>query len=308
MPTVVILRALGLGDLVAATPALRAIARAFPLHRRVLCAPEFLRPIVPLIGGIDELIDTQELAPIDAALARPQIAVNLHGRGPRSTALLQTLRPERLITFTQPGEAGPQWNDEVHERRRWCELLEACDVPAPDDDMRLRTTRLEPVYAFEGATVVHPGAASPARRWPADRFAAVARAEHERGRRVVVTGTRSERDLCAEVVAAAGLPRHANLAGWTTLGQLAAIIARAGAVCSGDTGPAHLASGFGTPSVVLFGPTPPYLWGPPVGDPRHHVIWKGQRADPHDRVTDAGLLEIAVPEVVEALESLPTAA
>jgi ADP-heptose:LPS heptosyltransferase len=164
------------------------------------------------------------------------------------------------------------------------------------------------VHAFDGATVVHPGASSPARCWPAERFACVARAERERGRRVVVTGTRAERDLCAAVAERAGLPREANLAGWTTLGQLAAIIARAGAVCTGDTGPAHLASGFGTPSVVLFGPTPPHLWGPPPDDPRHRAIWKGRRADPHAATPDSGLLEIGVEEVVEALGSLPTAA
>jgi len=104
------------------------------------------------------------------------------------------------------------------------------------------------------------------------------------------------------------LPRHANLAGWTTLGQLAAIIAHAGAVCSGDTGPAHLAAGFGTPSVVLFGPTPPSLWGPPPGDPRHRAIWKGRRADPHAASPDEGLLDIDVPEVLDALGSLPIAA
>jgi ADP-heptose:LPS heptosyltransferase len=278
------------------------------LHRRLLCAPEFLRPIIPLIGCVDELVDTQELAPIDPALEHPQVAVNLHGRGPQSTALLRALRPGRLIAFAPPGEPGPQWDDEVHERRRWCDLLEAFDIPATEDDMRLRVTRLEPVHAFDGAIVVHPGASSPARRWPADRFAHVARVERERGHRVVVTGTRAERDLCTAVVEAAGLPREANLAGWTTLGQLAAIIARAGAVCSGDTGPAHLASGFGTPSVVLFGPTPPHLWGPPAGDPRHLAIWKGRRADPHAATPDAGLLDIGVPEVVEALGSLPIAA
>ena len=54
------------------------------------------------------------------------------------------------------------------------------------------------------------------------------------------------------------------LAGETDLLTLAATIAHARLLLCGDTGLAHLATAFGTPSVVLFGPTPPARWGPPV--------------------------------------------
>jgi ADP-heptose:LPS heptosyltransferase len=71
-------------------------------------------------------------------------------------------------------------------------------------------------------------------------------------------------------------------------------------VC-GDTGVAHLATAFGTPSVVLFGPTPPSEWGPPPNRPRHQVLWAGRRGDPHGQSPDAGLLAIEVPDVLGAL-------
>jgi uncharacterized protein YjbJ (UPF0337 family) len=66
---------------------------------------------------------------------------------------------------------------------------------------------------------------------------------------------------------------------------------------------AHLATAFGTPSVVLFGPTPPHEWGPPPDRPQHRALWAGERGDPHATRPDAGLLRIQVDDVIEALMS-----
>jgi ADP-heptose:LPS heptosyltransferase len=77
-------------------------------------------------------------------------------------------------------------------------------------------------------------------------------------------------------------------------------------VACGDTGVAHLATALGTPSVVLFGPTPPAEWGPPP-DPGHAVLWAGRRGDPHAAAPDPGLLAITVLDVVAALQGLPAA-
>jgi ADP-heptose:LPS heptosyltransferase len=66
---------------------------------------------------------------------------------------------------------------------------------------------------------------------------------------------------------------------------------------------AHLASAFGTPSVLLFGPTPPAEWGPPR-DPRHRVLWAGRTGDPHGDRPDPGLLAITPARVVDELRRL----
>lgn len=297
-PTLVALRALKLGDLVTATPALRALARAFPLHRRVLAAPRYLRPVVALTAAVDEVVDTGELEPIDRSLSRPAVAVNLHGRGPRSTELLEDLGPERLIAF------GDDWRAEEHEVHRWCRLLREAGIPADPNDRHLRVPPV-PVPDFAcGATLLHPGASAPARRWPAERFAEVARAEACSGRVVIVTGDESEEELAHEVAARGGVPAAHVLAGRTSLAQLAATVAAAGRVCSNDTGVAHLATAFGTPSVVLFGPVPPSLWGPPADEPRHIALWAGRRGDPHGDRVDPALLRITVDEVLAALARL----
>ena len=93
-------------------------------------------------------------------------------------------------------------------------------------------------------------------------------------------------------------------AGRTTLSQLAQLVARAAVVVCGDTGMAHLASAFCTPSVVLFGPVSPAAWGPPADGP-HLVLWHGDgTGDPHADAPDPALLRITPDEVIAAVSRL----
>jgi ADP-heptose:LPS heptosyltransferase len=131
----------------------------------------------------------------------------------------------------------------------------------------------------------------------------VAAAERRRGHRVVLTGSRGERQLCTAIARAAALPPVASAAGRTGPLELLRLVAAAGRVVCGDTGVAHVATAVGTPSVVLFGPTPPALWGPPP-DPRHVALWRGAHGDPHAMEPDPGLLAIEVDDVLDALAAL----
>lgn len=294
----VVLRALKLGDLLAAVPALRALARAFPDHERALAAPAWLQPLVTHIGVVDRVVDTPDLAALDASLGGADVAVNLHGSGPESTALLAASGPGRLLSFGLAG--GPVWRDDEHERERWCRLLREYGIPADAADLHVEAPDVEAPEQAHGATVLHPGASSEARRWPADRWTAVASVEVDAGRRVVLTGSAGEAPLAAEVARRAGLPDSAVLAGRTGLLELLAVVAASERVVCGDTGVAHVASALGTPSVVLFGPTSPATWGPPASGP-HIALWSGSPGDPHATRADPGLLAISVDEVVEAL-------
>ncbi len=280
-PLLVALRALGLGDLLTAVPALRALADAFPGHHRVLAAPRALAPLAALAGAVDEVVDAAPLAPLDPSLRGADVAVNLHGRGPQSHRVLLDARPRRVVSFFHPdvpeSAGGPSWWAGEHEVHRWCRMLEAHGIPADPDRLDLR--RPPPVPMPEearGATLVHPGAASAARCWPADRWAEVARREANLGRRVLVTGGPSEVRLTQSVARMAGLPQGALCAGRTDLLGLASLVAAADRVVCGDTGVAHLATALRTPSVVLFGPTPPAEWGPPPDRPWHRCCGRGE--------------------------------
>jgi ADP-heptose:LPS heptosyltransferase len=308
-PLLIAYRALGLGDFLTGLPALRALAAAFPDHRRVLAAPRAVAPLAELADVVDAVADTAPLAPLPAELHAADVAVNLHGRGPESHRALLAARPRRLLAFAHPGAGfeGPAWRAGEHEVRRWCRMLEAHGIAADPGALDLAAPPEPPPTGAAGATVIHPGAASGARRWPAERWAEVAGAERAAGRPVVLTGGPDERELAAGVARRAGLPASAVLAGTTDLRGLAATVAAADRVVCGDTGIAHLAVALRTPSVVLFGPTPPAEWGPPADRPWHRVLWAGRRGDPHGREPDPGLLALGPADVLQALAGLPAA-
>ncbi|MEU6728004.1 glycosyltransferase family 9 protein [Nonomuraea wenchangensis] len=282
------LRGLGLGDLLTAVPALRALRQAFPGHRVTLAAPRALEPLLPLIGAVDGQVHVAGPGPVpvdELPYERPDIAVNLHGKGPQSIEALRATRPGRLISYG----TGPMWREGVHEVRRWCELLEWHGIPADPADLTLG------ISDRSGPAIVHPGASFPARRWPPERFAQVAAALED----VVITGNEQEVPIARRVAELAGLPPERVLAGRTGLADLIDLIGRARLVVCGDTGVAHLATAFCVPSVVLFGPVSPALWGPPPGW-RHVALWAGENGDPHGERPHPGLLKIEVSEVVEA--------
>ncbi|MEV1171535.1 glycosyltransferase family 9 protein, partial [Nonomuraea sp. NPDC049784] len=206
--------------------------------------------------------------------------------GPQSIEALRRTEPARLISFG----TGPPYPEGVHEVRRWCGLLEWHGIPADPADLTLG------ISDRMGPTIVHPGAAYPARRWPPERFAEVAAALDD----VVVTGNSDEVPLARRVAELAGLPPERMLAGRTELADLIDLVSRARLVVCGDTGVAHLATAFCVPSVVLFGPVSPALWGPPPGW-RHVALWAGRNGDPHGQRPDPGLLKIEVSEVVDAV-------
>ncbi|MFL6114304.1 MAG: glycosyltransferase family 9 protein [Catenulispora sp.] len=295
---ILLLRALGLGDFLAGVPAYRAVRRAFPDHELVLAAPAELTGLAALSDSLDRLLPTPDLGPIAWPGPPPELAVNLHGTGADSHRILERLGPGRLITYHS--DPLPNWSED-HERRRWCRLLEHAGIPADPEDFELA---LPPHPSQIPYTIIHPGAAFPARRWPAERFAAVARRLHQHGHRLLITGTGAETGLAREVIERAGLPQEASTAGRTALTDLAGIVATARLVLSGDTGIAHLATAYRRPSVVLFGPIPPAQWGPP-DRPYHAALWPANpdyRGNPHGMSIDPVLERIAPGDVLAAIE------
>jgi hypothetical protein len=312
---VLVLRALGLGDALAAVPALRGLRRLLPGRPLLLAASGPPARLLQDCGVVDAVVPTAGLDgdPPGAGLG-PHVAINLHGRGPLSHRLLLAGRPDELLAYASPeaGIEGPAWDPTEHEVRRWCRLVNSAAsargrrrVCRPADlRLQLPASWGRPAVPGEGRyVVVHPGAAAPARRWPARRWARLARELERAGVPVVLTGGPDERALVRGVASAAGLPPERCTAGDLSLPELSALVAGAALLVCGDTGVAHLGTAVGTPSVIVFGPVPPTRWGPLADRERHTVIWHGAglgEGDGEADRCDPVLLRVRVDEVLAA--------
>ncbi|MUG03572.1 glycosyltransferase family 9 protein [Bacillus tequilensis] len=303
-PVLLALRALKLGDLLVAVPALHGLRRAFPDHELVLAVPGWLQPIAELIPGVDALLPTpglDDLLPLPAESV--DVAVNLHGNGPESRAIIDALRPRRRIVHrSETDPDGVPWLDGILERWRWARLVSGYGAPADADEVSIAVPQRAPLV--EGAAVVHVGAFYGSRAWPVERFAEVARALQDAGGEVVITGGPADRDRADAVARLAGLDESIVRAGRDDLVDLAALIAHASVLVSVDTGAAHLASAYGTPSTIVFGPAPPEEWGPPPGP--HIVLTDARlrRGDAFSAEPDPALLAVTAAQVTEAALSV----
>jgi heptosyltransferase-1 len=117
-------------------------------------------------------------------------------------------------------------------------------------------------YGIANAKLVAlaPGTVWETKQWRREGFAAVARHFLQEGLAVTLIGSARERALCDEVAALA--PGAINLAGETTLPELAALIRRSAIAVTNDSGSMHLAVALGRPIVSVFGPTYPVWAGP----------------------------------------------
>jgi ADP-heptose:LPS heptosyltransferase len=164
----------------------------------------------------------------------------------------------------RPGEDFPEDQPEA-ERALTIARAGGFDLPEGDDG-RLAVAPTPDVSALVGDgpyVVVHPGAAVPARAWPAENARELVRLLVSRGNAVVVTGGPGERDVTAHVAGGIGV----DLGGRTDLPTLAGVLRGAAVVVAGNTGPAHLAAAVGTPVVSLFSPVVPAIRWAPYGVP-----------------------------------------
>jgi len=147
--------------------------------------------------------------------------------------------------------------------------------------------------------LIAPGAGWGAKRWPAERYAAVARELGECGMNVLVNAGPGEESLAA-VIAAGGSAVPVS----ATLAQLIALTRRVALCIGGDTGPLHLACALGRPVVGIYGPTDPSRNGP-YGT-RARVLRSPESRRDHSRhaETEPGLLTIAPDDVFRAAADL----
>ncbi len=145
----------------------------------------------------------------------------------------------------------------------------------PEHTEILRLLEHQGIHPSESVIALHPWTSNPLKRWPLERFEAVARAiVASRPVKLVVIGGSEEVEV-ARTVVARDWP-VVNLVGQLTLRHLAALLQRTQVLVSNDSGPVHLAAAVQAKTVVLFGTSDPAAgprrWGP--WGSGHVVIWK----------------------------------
>jgi lipopolysaccharide heptosyltransferase I len=244
---------------------------------------------------------------------RYDVCVDLQG-AVRSALVGRLAGAPRMIGEDEPREQPARWLFAERVRTQGLHVieqaLEVCSAVAGEE-----LTVLEPLLPrdreseawtdhllrSEKSVLLSPGAGWGAKRWPAQRYGALAGCLHRAGYQVLVNAGPGEKEIAAQVIeASGGLAQVPDF----TLERLIATTRRIRLLIAGDTGPLHLACALGKPVVGIFGPTEPRRNGPfgvPFRVLRHPESKRdhSRRAEP-----EAGLLTITVDEVFAAAMEL----
>ena len=264
-----------MGDVIHAIPTAAALRARFPEARIDWMVDPRYVPLLEMVRGIDSRIavDTRRVGRTFATLGDLRgvgysAVIDLQGLL-KSAVLARAVGAERTIGFAshhlRERTAGPFYSHrvdpaELHVIFKNLALL----APLGSRDTRVAFPLEIPhsevaeaaVARFAGTpyAVINPGAAWPNKRWPADRFGALAATLSDRfALRSLVLWGPGEQPLAEQVADASR--GAALLAPATSITDLFAIASRARILISGDTGPLHIGGAVGTPLVALFGPT-----------------------------------------------------
>jgi len=301
---ILIVRLSALGDIVHALPVLNALRKAFPDAEIDWLVEETYAATLALATGLHRRIIVRATANISSgdvvsfastggyframSFLRSQhydVALDLQGLI-KSATWARASGATRVIGFDRDALreplAGSLYTETIkpdvsgHVIRKNLSILPALGItPGPPELSLQPLASAEMIKAIQSAggsngyIVINPGAAWPNKRWPPDRFGAIAKTLRDRtGLHSLVTWGPQERDLAESVSHASG--GAASPAPPTSISDLAALMRSAALAISGDTGPLHIAAAVGTPIVGLFGPTRPERNGP--WEPRDEVI------------------------------------
>jgi len=301
---ILIVRVSALGDIVHALPVLAAIKRAKPDAQVDWLVEESYASILSIAHGLHRRVIVRAKKSFESADAVSfggllgyknaasylwnqdyDVALDLQGLI-KSAIWARISFADRVIGFDPPNLREPQAAflysqtvtplDAKHVIQKNLSILSAIGITTTSMEMPMQphasadtAAAIDTAGGSRGFIVLNPGAAWPNKRWPRERFGALAAALRDRtGLRSLVTWGPSERELANAVVSASA--GAASLAPATSVSDLAVLMREAALVVAGDTGPLHIAAAMGTPLIGLYGPTWPERNGP--WDPKDVVI------------------------------------
>jgi heptosyltransferase-2 len=290
-PLAVVIRLSALGDVLLAAPVFEALSRT----HEVCVVTE--RPYAPLVARLPGVTEARVLAKADGlggawrlgrelAARRPALVLDLQNKA-RSAVLAKAAGARETRTLSRRTWAqaigAALGRDTVladaHQVDRYLSLLPGAAFT------RIGPLALDPAWVSEAGALfdrmgwapdarpyaVAPAATHATKGWPVERFAAWVQADVPAGAPLVLVAGPGDRAAVEAFRAAIG-DRPFLDASSSSLGTLSALIARARVLVGNDSGPIHLATMLGVPTVALFGPTSHVRWGPPPGHEARHRV------------------------------------
>jgi len=276
VPRILLVRFSSIGDILLTTPLIRALRVRHPGARIDAVTKAGFAPLLadnPHLTSVVAIAPGESLAALAARLRTVNYTHRLDLHGSLRSSLLRALMPGRWHGYSKHRVARallirtgknhyPAGTRSVPER--YFEAAAGLDVtpdPGPPEFFLAGASHAEASTWLAAAglepgrdiVALAPGAAHTTKRWPVERWQALATALMARGQQVVVVGGPDDHAVASAV--ALGAPGATNAAGQFGLQGTGALLARSRALVSGDTGVMHMATGVGTPVVALFGPT-----------------------------------------------------
>jgi ADP-heptose:LPS heptosyltransferase len=299
-----VFRALQLGDMLCAVPALRALRHAVPQARITLVALPWAAQFAQRFGAyVDEFVAfpghpllpeqpvrQNELTAFytDMCGRKLSFALQLHGSGDISNENVTGFGAQAMAGYTSgdpvctEGTVLLPYPQTGAEPERLLDLVEKLGAPRSGDELEFPLSRddhdeLRESGVAEGLApgtyiCIHPGARHRDKCWPPERFAEVAdRLADEFGLGVVLTGSAAEAELAAQV-AAHMRNKAVDAAAPISIGAMAALMNGARLLVCNDTGVSHIAAGLKLKSVVIFSKADIARWAP-LDRHNHRCIW-----------------------------------
>lgn len=245
-------------------PSLLPLWNMHAAPNRVIALPAQTSGLRPLAQTLRELsLDTAFILPHSFRSALPAWLAGI----PRRVGTPGHFPRDWMLTEVHPPAVGPGREHQVYE---YLDLFfpGALRRTYPRPSLTVPPPVVEQIHRKLGNLptpwiALIPGAArGPAKQWPSEHYAlAAAKLMAATGGSIITLGTAAEYDACQQVAAAAA-PNGMNLAGQTTLAELAGVLALSAGVLCNDSGGMHLAAALGTPLVAIYGITNPGQTGP----------------------------------------------
>jgi len=260
----------GIGDVLLATPLMRALGTRYelvaltaPAHREILARQPMLAEVWTDDGRLGGLARRIRAAAFDAAVvtwatsrsAWLPFAAGVPVRVGQARRLYSALFTERVIVRSELGDRTTHWTQILLDFGRvlGCDVADgAPGFPLRADERAEAERLLSERGIVEPFVLLHPtrAIASTRRRWPVAGPLALARGLREAtGHPLVVSGTAADAEIAERIARDSG---SVSLAGKTSLGVFGALAERARAVVAMDSGPMHVAAAVGAPTIGIY--------------------------------------------------------